>query len=226
MDTSSVFAAPDCVLFDLDGTLLDTAPDMAAALNVLLQEEDKIPLSFESIRPLVSHGSRGLLALGFGLSPDMTEYPRLQERYLTIYSQALALNTTLFNGMETVIDALEKHTIPWGIVTNKPGWLTEPLLVQLDLDQRSACTVSGDTLLKRKPHPEPLLYASQRLGVDPQNSIYVGDAERDIQAGKNANMKTVIASYGYIQIHEQPQSWGADAIITTPAELVQLLQLK
>ena len=225
MGTSNLFAAADCVLFDLDGTLLDTAPDMAAALNVLLQEENKNPLPFESIRPLVSHGSRGLLELGFGLSPDMEEYPRLQERLLVIYSQALALHTTLFDGMETVISALEKHAIPWGIVTNKPGWLTEPLLVQLKLDKRSACTVSGDTLAKRKPHPEPLLYACQGLDIQPQRSVYVGDAERDIEAGKAAGMKTIVASYGYIQAHEQPQTWQADALITAPAELMTILKL-
>ena len=215
--------SPACILFDLDGTLLDTAPDMVRALNQLLQEQQRSPLPLASARPVVSHGSRGLLELGFSIGPNDETFEPLKDRFLELYRAALAVETALFPGMPQVLETLEARKIPWGIVTNKPGWLTDPLLRDLKLDQRTACTVSGDTLSKRKPDPEPLLHACREIGIAPTNCIYVGDAERDIEAGKRAGMYTVVASYGYRYAHENPTIWGADTLIDTPQELLDHL---
>ena len=154
-----------CVLFDLDGTLLDTAPDLTAALNRLRRERGDPELSPAAIRPTVSHGSPGMLKLGFGLEPDDARYAELNQRFLALYREAIAVQTALFPGMAEVLTHLEAVGIPWGVVTNKPGWLTEPLLKALALWARAACVVSGDTLDKRKPDPEPLWYACERVGV-------------------------------------------------------------
>lgn len=215
--------SPACVLFDLDGTLLDTAPDMTRALNVLLEERQQAPLPLASTRPVVSHGSRGLLELGFSVGPDDAEFEDLKDRFLELYSAALAVDTVLFPGMADVLAALVERSIPWGIVTNKPGWLTDPLLRELQLDQQAACVVSGDTLSKRKPDPEPLFHACRSIGIAPLNCIYVGDAERDIEAGRRAGMHTVVASYGYRYAHEDPGNWGADMLIDTPLQLLDYL---
>ena len=174
------------VLFDLDGTLLDTAPDMAAALNTLRREEGLEPLAFADIRPLVSNGSTGLLRLSF---PQVAgaSFEALRERFLDIYRASLAAGTQLFAGMQAVLERLEANHIPWGIVTNKPGWLTEPLLEKLSLRQRAGVVVSGDTLLARKPDPAPLLHAATELGLSPAECIYIGDAERDVLAARAAN---------------------------------------
>jgi phosphoglycolate phosphatase len=214
---------PACVLFDLDGTLLDTAPDMGQALNRLLHEHGRNLLPLATMRPVVSHGTRGLLELGFGITPGHDEFIPLRDRFLTLYNDALASQTTIFPGMAEVLEALEQRVIPWGIVTNKPGWLTEPLLTELELDQRVACVVSGDTLSKRKPDPEPLLHACRLLGIAPDNCLYMGDAERDIEAGRRAGMVTAVASYGYRYPHENPADWGADVLFDTPQELLSWL---
>jgi phosphoglycolate phosphatase len=214
---------PACILFDLDGTLLDTAPDMAQALNLLLQEQGKSVLPLATIRPVVSHGSPGLLKLGFNITPEHDEFGALRDRFLVLYSAAIAVETCLFPGMDSVLTALERRAIPWGVVTNKPGWLTEPLLTALKLDQRSACAISGDTLSKRKPDPEPLLHACRLIGIAPVNCLYVGDAERDIEAGRRAGMTTAVACYGYRHLHENPAAWGADVLIDTPEELLNWL---
>lgn len=211
--------APACVLFDLDGTLLDTAPDMGRALNRLLQEQGKPVLPQAKIRPVVSHGTRGLLELGFGLDTGHARYEALRQRYLAIYASSLARDTVLFPGMESVLTALEQRALPWGVVTNKPGRLTKALLGQLALDGRAACIVSGDTTANSKPHPEPLLHACQQLGLAPEVCLYVGDAERDIQAGRAAGMATLAARYGYIHAWENPAVWNANGVIDTPEEL-------
>ena len=208
-----------CVLFDLDGTLLDTAPDMAKALNRLRLEHGRPALAFGVIRPLVSHGSTGLLRLGFGLEPDEPGFDALRERFLALYSAELACDTRLFPGMVGVLDFLEAENIPWGIVTNKPGWLTVPLLKHLSLYSRCACIVSGDTIPHRKPHPAPLLHACRSIGIDPEQCVYIGDAERDIEAGRRAGMSTLIARYGYLDTTEQPENWGADRILDSPHDL-------
>ena len=212
--------ALDTVLFDLDGTLLDTAPDLAFALNRVREEHGEAPLPFARIRPVVSQGTVGLLRLGFGLEPDGARFPALRERLLEIYREHLAVHTALFPGMSAVLDGIEALGLRWGVVTNKPGWLTEPLLQQLGLAARMACIVSGDTVTQRKPDPAPMLHACTLMGCTGGGCVYVGDAERDIQAGRSAGMRTVVASFGYIEDGHDPRTWGADAIVDTPEDLL------
>jgi phosphoglycolate phosphatase len=214
---------PACVLFDLDGTLLDTAPDLAAALNRLRGERGIDPLPVERIRPTVSRGSPGMLDVCFGLTPDDSLYAELNQRFLALYREAIAVETTLFPGMADVLTYLETRAIRWGVVTNKPGWLTEPLLKTLYLWPRAACVVSGDTLDKRKPDPEPLLYACERLGAAPERSLYVGDAERDMLAGSRAGMRTLVAGFGYLGAEDRPEEWGADGLLGQPGDLIAWL---
>jgi phosphoglycolate phosphatase len=211
---------PACVLFDLDGTLLDTAPDLAAALNRLRRESGEPELPPAAIRPTVSHGSPGMLKLGFGLEPDDARYAELNRRFLEFYRAAIAVETALFPGMAEVLVHLETAGIHWGVVTNKPAWLTEPLLKALNLWSRASCVVSGDTLDKRKPDPEPLWYACERVGVAPGRSLYVGDAERDVQAGNRAGMITLIAGFGYLGAEDRPAEWGADGLLARPEDLL------
>jgi len=208
------------LFLDLDGTLLDTAPDMGGALNRLRAENGLEPLPAESIRPVVSHGSARLVTLGF---PNATgaEYERLRLRFLDLYSRNLAEHTCLFPGAEHLLAELERLELPWGIVTNKPGWLTDPLLEALDLGKRAACVVSGDTLPERKPHPLPLLHAAGVIGVSPARCVYAGDAERDVQAGRAAGMTTVVAAYGYISADDDPLSWQPSGMVTEPAQLLE-----
>ncbi len=208
----------DALLLDLDGTLLDTAPDMGGALNRLRAERGLEPLPFATIRPVVSHGAVRLVTLGFpGSAGDAFEALRL--RFLELYAQHLAEHTTLFPGIEAVLDELEARGLPWGVVTNKPGWLTDPLLAALELDRRAACVVSGDTLPERKPHPLPLLHAAALVRVPPERCVYVGDAERDIQAGRAAGMATVVAAYGYLSEQDDPGGWQPTGIVAEPGEL-------
>jgi phosphoglycolate phosphatase len=206
------------LLLDLDGTLLDTAPDMAAALNVLLLEEHRAALPFEHIRPVVSHGSTGLIRLAFG-TPEDSERQRLVNRFLTIYSNALAAHTQLFEGFTPLLQQLRDHGLPWGIVTNKPAWLTDPLVATLGLDKQAGCVVSGDTTGERKPHPLPLLHAAQLMNIAPTDCLYVGDAERDIQSARAAGMPSVVALWGYIAETDEPRSWQADGMIERPEHL-------
>ena len=212
------------VLFDLDGTLIDTAPDMAAALNDLLAAEGRAPLPFADIRPHVSHGAAGLLRLGFGLEGDGTELHRLRTSFLDRYQANLAGASRLFPGIAELLQRIETEDRAWGVVTNKPGWLTEPLLRLLGLDTRAAVIVSGDTLEQCKPHPAPLLHACTRTGFKPAEAIYVGDAERDVAAGIAAGMDTFVALYGYLGPDDHPGAWGASALIEHPADLGPYLQ--
>jgi len=211
--------ASHAVFFDLDGTLADTAPDMAAAINTLLAEEGCSPLPFARIRPRVSHGSRALIELGFGFTEGHPDYPRLRQRFLDLYRELLAVETRLFTGMTELLAALEHDGITWGVVTNKPGWLTDPLIVALGLTERAACIVSGDTTAHAKPHPEPLLHASRSVAVPPSRCLYVGDAERDIEAGRRAGMRTLVATFGYLDEDDRPEAWGADGQVESPAEI-------
>ena len=216
------------VLFDLDGTLLDTAPDMVAALDALLAEQGHGPVEYAHARLHVSKGAIGLINLAFGaLGIDLQEAHRLslRDRYLEIYAQQLCQQTTLFDGMVEVLARLEAAGMRWGIVTNKPGFLAEPLLEQLGLLRRSATLVSGDTLPERKPHPRPLLFAAEQLGMKPGQFAYVGDDTRDIEAGNAAGMTTVAAAYGFIPPDEDPASWQADHLIEHPLELLNLLAI-
>jgi N-acetyl-D-muramate 6-phosphate phosphatase len=188
----------ELVLFDLDGTLMDTAPDMGNALNILRAEHNLAPLSADRIRPQVSHGAMGLLKLGFGIEPQDARFAEMRARYLDIYEQHLVDDTHLFHGMDKVLDSLEKQGLTWGIVTNKPGWLTEPLLEARGLKARAACVVSGDTVARRKPHPDPLLHAAGLCNKRADRGIYVGDAQRDVESAHAAGMLAVVAMYGYL----------------------------
>jgi len=211
------------VLFDLDGTLIDTAPDMANALNILLQEEDKEILPYETIRPVVSNGSIALVNLGFGNHTEENHLRYLKERYLEIYQQRLCIDSALFSGMNNLLNKIEQQGMNWGVVTNKPAWLTDPLMEQIGLAERAACIVSGDTTTNRKPHPEPMYHACIKAGSKPHECMYIGDAKRDIDAGNNAGMKTVAASYGYIDNRENINEWGANAIIQQPEDILNLI---
>jgi len=207
------------VLFDLDGTLLDTAPDMVGALDALRRENGLAPLPFEQVRSSVSHGSGRLVRLGFP-DADVERLGALQRRYLEIYGTALSAQTRLFPGMEAVLAELSELRLALGIVTNKPGWLTDPLLEQLGLRERFACVVSGDTLSERKPHPMPLLHAAKLAGAEPDECLYVGDAERDVQAARAAGMPSLVATYGYLADGENWRAWGGDGAIAAPADLL------
>ncbi len=207
------------VLFDLDGTLLDTAPDMVGALDALRRENGLAPLPFEEVRSCVSHGSGRLVRLGFP-DADAERLGALQRRYLEIYGAALSAKTRLFPGMEAVLAELSALRLALGIVTNKPAWLTDPLLEQLGLRERFACVVSGDTLSERKPHPMPLLHAAKLAGAEPEECLYVGDAERDVQAARAAGMPSLVATYGYLADGENWRAWGGDGAIAAPADLL------
>ena len=177
------------------------------------------------IRPVVSLGGAAMIELGFGITDNDPSFASLRQRFLDNYFEDIALNTRLFDGIKEVLDQLEFNQYRWGIVTNKPGWLTTPLLASLGLSDRPGCVVSGDTLPQRKPHPAPLLHACQLLDLEPESVVYVGDALRDIEAGRKAGMKTIIARYGYISTEEKPDDWGADSIIDSPVELLAWLEL-
>jgi 2-phosphoglycolate phosphatase len=215
---------PVAVLFDLDGTLLDTAPDMAAALNALRKLEGMAPLPFEAIRPHVSHGAARLIQIGFACSSG-SRFDALRQRFLDLYRSDIASGTRPFEGLEEVLVELERRGIAWGVVTNKPGWLTDPLMAALGMDRRAACVISGDTLSERKPHPLPLLHAANLLAAEPGDCIYVGDAERDVQAGRAAGMRTLVAAFGYLSDDDDPTSWSADAIVNHAGELLSAFGL-
>lgn len=209
------------VLFDLDGTLVDTAPDLGYALNILLERHGKPVLSDETIRPYASHGTRGLLGVGFGITSHDTQFAALREEYLDIYDQVFTRSPRLFEGMAEVLRTVEARELPWGIVTNKPRRFTQRLVDAMGL--QPACVVSGDDAPQPKPSPATLLLASEQLGISPKHCVYVGDAERDIQAGKAAGMKTAIALFGYIDVTDKPMEWGADAMISSPQQVLGLL---
>lgn len=211
------------VLFDLDGTLIDTAPDMAAALDILCDEEQHTRLPFSDVRPVVSNGSVALVTLAFGNNLDSETLNRLKQRYLDIYQNNLAVHSQLFDEMDDLLLRLEEKNIQWGVVTNKPGWLTEPLMESLDLHQRAACIVSSDSTVNRKPHPEPMFYACKLTHTQPEDCVYIGDARRDIEAGQNAGMKTIIAEYGYIDKGENIEDWQADHCIQSPSQILRYL---
>lgn len=210
------------VLFDLDGTLVDTAPDMVRALQALQASRNVSPIDYLEGRSQVSNGAIGLLRTGFpGLTIDFGD--NLHREFLDVYEADVAGESGLFPGLEQLLEQLESAAIPWGIVTNKPAFLTEKLLDALALAQRSAATVCGDTLPVRKPDPAPLLHATMLAGVDPLKTIYVGDALRDIEAGRNAGMGTVAAGYGYITADDDAGAWNADTIAADTDELTQII---
>ena len=211
------------VLFDLDGTLLDTAPDLVHALNEVRREQNLAPLPFEVARTQVSHGSSGLIRLGF---PQLSGEPleKLRLRLLDVYSANLAHGTRLFDGCQQVLDTLAARQTRWGIVTNKPAFLTIPLLATLKLDAVASCVVSGDTLPERKPHPAPLLHAAGLLHLAAEHCLYVGDAERDVQSARAAGMPVLVARYGYLGPDDDPVSWRPDAHIDSPLQILHWLE--
>jgi N-acetyl-D-muramate 6-phosphate phosphatase len=211
------------ILFDLDGTLLDTAPDLGTALNIQRAENKLVPIPQERIRPVVSHGSPALLKLGFGIEPNDSRYAGMRVRFLEIYRGCMTRETHLFDGVDQVLLDIERRGLEWGIVTNKPGALTEPLLRAFNLNRRAACVVSGDTTSRRKPHPDQLLHACMLRGCSPGNSIYVGDAQRDVEAAHAAGMLALVALYGYIDDSERPADWLADGLLAKPVELLTWL---
>lgn len=216
---------PEAVLFDLDGTFADTAQDLAFALNEVLTSQGNERLTFDAIRPYVSKGAPGLIKLGFGLTPDDNHYEVLRQRLLTIYERNICRRTVLFEGIENTISLLESASIPWGIVTNKPEFLTTPLMQQLDMDKRASVVISGDTFEHKKPHPRPLLEACRHISVAPESSWYVGDDKRDIDAAKAANMLSFAALWGYYPSNENPQDWQADHNLTNAHQLFENLKL-
>ena len=213
----------DAVLFDLDGTLADTAPDLCATLNILLLEEGRPQQPFSRLRPHTSSGVLGLLGEGFGIEPADAEYGRLSARFLEIYGARLCELSTLFDGIPKLLDTLEAHGIAWGIVTNKRARYTDPLVAALGLSPRTACVVSGDTTAEAKPSPLPVLHACTMLGCAPQRTLYVGDDRRDIVAGQAAGTLTAAVSYGYLGNGGPPHTWGADFVADHPADLAAYL---
>ncbi len=208
------------VLFDLDGTLVDTAPDLCAVLTSLLNRHARPPLPYAVARNEVSNGAIGMIRAAFTEAESEEEIERLRLDFLEIYLESLCINSKLFRGLNDILLELEELQYPWGIVTNKPHAMTEPLLGALGLDSRPACVISGDRLPVRKPDPAPLRLAAQEIGFDPAQCVYVGDAQRDIEAGRAAGMATIAATYGYIRQDVDPFDWGADSMIRHPGELL------
>lgn len=219
---SDVFGRkPDAILFDLDGTLADTAPDLAAALNKLRADRGMEPAPYESLRPYASAGARGLIGAGLGISPDAEEYEALRVAFLDNYAASIAVHSTLFDGVPALLERLQAAGIGWGIVTNKAMRFTDPLAPLMGLSH-AGCIVSGDTTPYAKPHPAPLFEAAQRLRVSPSACWYVGDDMRDIQAGRAAGMVTIAAAWGYCG-SDGPTQWNAHAIAETPLALLDLI---
>ena len=210
------------VLFDLDGTFADTAPDLAAALNHVRAAHGRPPLPLAELRPMASHGARGLLQVGFGLGPDDDGYEALRVEFLARYADAICVHTRLYDGIQPLLDALQRRALPWGIVTNKATALTLPLLDALALRPSPGCVVCGDTAARPKPAPDPLLHAAARLGVDAADCVYLGDDLRDMQAARAAGMSAAAVAYGY-GAGTEPAQWGADFVLAHPRELLARL---
>jgi phosphoglycolate phosphatase len=213
------------VLFDLDGTLADTAPDLADALNRLLAERGRAAVPFEHARPVTSSGARGMLRVGFGIDPQHAEYDALRARFLDLYAENICRETRLFDGIGELLAAIEGRGLPWGIVTNKAERFTFPLLAALGLEARTACVVGGDTTGRIKPHPDPLLHAARALGLAPGACLYLGDDLRDVQAARAAGMPVLAAAYGYLGDGGDPAAWGADGVIAHPLETLNHLRM-
>lgn len=216
-------AALRSVLFDLDGTLADTAPDLGFALNQQRMARGMPELSIDELRSHASSGARGLLQAGFGVRPDDSGYLELRDEFLDLYEKNISRNSTLFPGVPALLDEIEDRGMTWGIVTNKAERFTFPLLRALGLLERSACVICGDTTPFAKPHPTPLVEAMSRIGTTAAQCIYVGDDERDVQAGHAAGMSVVVVRYGYLGNGRPPEEWGADGFVDSPAELGPIL---
>ncbi|MBK6862379.1 MAG: phosphoglycolate phosphatase [Ideonella sp.] len=216
---------PDAVLFDLDGTLVDSAPDLAGAGNEMRLQRGLPPLPLEHFRPMVGSGARGMLGIALQVAPHDEGYADLRDEFLARYAQRLTRESRVFDEMLPVLDALETRALRWGIVTNKATLYALPVVEGLALLDRAAVLICGDTTPHAKPHPAPLLEAARRLGVAPSGCVYVGDDERDVQAGRGAGMRTLAAAWGYLGQNEPIANWNADAVISRPAELLQWLAM-
>ncbi|PQO93609.1 phosphoglycolate phosphatase [Massilia phosphatilytica] len=222
MTFSSTLSAPRAVLFDLDGTLADTAPDLAAAVNWMRTERGLEPTPYTILRPTASAGARGMIGAAFGLAPGDAGYEELRVEWFERYQSNMAVHSTLFDGIPDLLDGLASAGMAWGIVTNKPARFTDPLVPQIGL-AHAGCVISGDTTPHAKPHPAPLLEAARRLDLDPTHCWYVGDDQRDIEAGRAAGMVTVACNWGYCGSID-PATWGADYLLDTPHQLLQMLR--
>lgn len=210
----------EAVLFDLDGTLADTLPDLAGALAAAAADAGAGPVDETRLRPLVSRGGREMIASVLPPNADEVQLDRARRRFLVRYRERIAVRTRLFPGIESILQTLERAGVHWGVVTNKHAWLTEPLLESLDLLRRAACVVSGDTAAHPKPHPAPLLLACERLSIAPGAAVYVGDSRSDITSGRAAGVTTVSAGWGYLDPDDPPEHWGADIDFGTPDDLL------
>ena len=213
------------VLFDLDGTLIDSAPDLGAAADKMRTDRGLPSLPLERYRPMAGAGARGMLGEAFGITPDHPEFGVLRDEFFANYQACMTLRTRVFEGVEELVRRLTQNQLAWGVVTNKSARFTDPLTRALPLFASAGAVVSGDTTPHSKPHPAPLIEASARLGIAPEHCIYVGDDERDIVAGLAANMGTVAATYGYLGSESNASEWGAHAEINFPLDLLQLLNL-
>ena len=215
----------EAILMDLDGTLVDTAPDLVGVLNTLLTSRNLPPVPFAIARNEVSNGALGLIRLGFPKQHEAGEesgaIEELRQEFLQIYTQRVCMNSRLFSGFDSILASLHTISIPWGIVTNKPHAMTAPLLEALDLPYSPGCVVSGDRLPQRKPHPAPLRLGADEIGAAAKHCVYVGDARRDIDAGRAAGMATIAAAYGYIRPGDDPSNWGATTVIQRPSALLE-----
>jgi len=207
------------VLFDLDGTLIDSAPDLAGACNEMRLERGLAPLPYERLRRMVGSGARGMVGASFGLAPDSPGYLELRDEFLGRYEARMTRETKVFDAMVPVLAWLERKRLPWGIVTNKASRFAVPLVAALGLAERASALVCGDTVAHSKPHPAPLLEAARRLGLAPERCAYVGDDRRDVDAGRAAGMLTIVAAWGYLGDGEAPEAWGANRLIAHPDEL-------
>lgn len=214
---------PQAILFDLDGTLADTALDLGGTLNDILRQHKLPEKTLQQIRPYAAHGSAALIGFGTGITPDMPEFAAWQRDYLNHYAQRFAKDTVLFDGVNAVLLHLKEQGIKWGIVTNKHARFTDKLVPQLHFAVAPDVVVSGDTCPQAKPHPQSLFYACQQIQVQPEYCWYVGDAERDIQAGQRAGMKTILAKWGYISEQDQPETWGADFQAAQMQDILRIL---
>jgi 2-phosphoglycolate phosphatase len=212
------------VLFDLDGTLADTAADLVNVLNLQRAARGLDALPLEFLRPVVSQGARGLLRKGFAVTPEDQDYDVMREEFLALYARNLCIQSRLFDGIPALLDALDARGVAWGVVTNKLDRYTRPLIEALGVGERARCVVSGDTCARAKPHPDPLLEAARRLRVDPSACVYLGDDERDVVAGLAAGMIPVVALYGYLGDGKPPSTWGTSHMIEHPAQLLHLLE--
>ena len=210
------------MLFDLDGTLVDTAPDLGHAANLVRAEAGLAPLPVADYRPVASAGARGLLKVAFGIDPAHADFPARRESFLAHYRKHLARQSRAFDGIDRALDAFERRGIAWGVVTNKPQWLTDPLMEALGLARRSAITLGAQDGLKPKPAPDALLRACASLKLQPAECVYVGDDRRDIEAARAAGMPVLAAAWGYVGYGEPIERWGADDILPTPADLLRL----